>query len=739
MHTDKTKTLIGPLGLLLAVLLTVAVSTAAQTPVPSPSPTEDPNAKYGVISSLEFGARGLRVNGDHEKYRSDLNYKPGFRLFDSSILINDIRGAKYFDQALLQASGWGADPTGMFRLNMTKTGVFKFDSNIRQIKYSNNLKNHAVRYSQPFISGSQHRFQTKRDFGDLDLTIFPESEKFRLRFGYSFNDSKGPGSYNIRYPAFSSPTTTVRGDEFRINSNFNTKSDDFRASVEGELLGFNLGLTYGHRRFRDLTGFSLDSDVGNDPGATNATVTSFIRQYNTKGSTDFLNFFAHRTFAKVFDFTGRVIYSSAVSRIGENDTGVGTSSQSGNTIPRLLIDLDSIAVTGRIKRPQTRADLGFSYRITEKFTVSDTFNFDQFNIGGGNRFFETLVSRTAAGVARPYDISDSLAARSTSYHRYSNMIEADYSASNRFAFHVGYKISHRKVLLEGLDRNLISGAITIGEEEEFENTTHSVIAGTKFKPTKNWVVYADVEKGQSDNVFTRLSNNDIFGFRVRTRASFNNFGLNFTAIARKNDNPGTSVPILGTGGVVLFPATETIATTKTQYYSGSVDWSPRAEFSMSAGYTYSPQTSHVDVIVPVGAPLLTATTWFLGRSDYYSRDSYFYFDFTARPAKRLTMYAAYRIDDDRGQGDRLATRPQDIITSYPMRFQTPEVRLAVRLTKNIDWNLGYQYYGYRESWKMGPFGTTTLGFTPVFPQQNYTAHMPYTSLRIYFGGRAADR
>src|SRR5262249_18414070 len=169
---------------------------------------------------------------------------------------------------------------------------------------------------------------------------------------------------------------------------------------EGKLLGFNLGLNYGHRVFRDKTRFFIDTfNVGNDPGATSATITNYERLYGNKGTTDYANFFFQRTFAEKLDVTGRVIYSESISNINEADTGIGTSTQSGTTAPRILIDLDQLNVTGRVKRPQTRSDLGATYRFNRKASISDTFNFDQFNIGGGNDFLESLISRTTAGTS----------------------------------------------------------------------------------------------------------------------------------------------------------------------------------------------------------------------------------------------------------------------------------------------------------------------------------------------------
>jgi len=62
-----------------------------------------------------------------------------------------------------------------------------------------------------------------------------------------------------------------------------------------------------------------------------------------------------------------------------------------------------------------------------------------------------------------------------------------------------------------------------------------------------------------------------------------------------------------------------------------------------------------------------------------------------------------------------------LISSYPMSFQSPEARMAIKLNRHLDWNLGYQYYNYHESAIVGP------------RPQNYHAHLPYTSLRIYIG------
>src|ERR1043165_1679739 len=98
----KQKSLLHIIGFGLVLFASLA-SAQAQQPSPSPSPTKseysetpaDTGEKAGdfiVVSSLEVGYRGLRVDGDLNKYQSDLNYKAGPRVFDSSFLLKSTDG-----------------------------------------------------------------------------------------------------------------------------------------------------------------------------------------------------------------------------------------------------------------------------------------------------------------------------------------------------------------------------------------------------------------------------------------------------------------------------------------------------------------------------------------------------------------------------------------------------------------------------------------------------------------------
>ena len=776
MDTNKIKNTILSAGLFVIACLAISTPSRAQSPSPTPS-TDANNGRYNIVSSVEFGGRGLAVNGDTEKYRSDLNYRAGVRIFDSSFLMEDKgSGAKLFDTAFMSASGWGGDPSGSFRLNMSRTGIYKFESNVRRVHYYNDLKNFANTWTQTIPNQSQHQFDTKHHFGDFDLTIFPERD-LRFKLGYSFNNTDGPGFYTIRFPAFEAGTipgtTGTRGDEYQVNTTWRSNSQDLRAGVEGKLLGFNLGITYGHRMFHDKTRYYLNSfSLGNDPtvptviGPTTSvsgTANLFTRTFPTKGATDYFNFYLQRTFARKFDLVGRFIYAESRSNVDQQDTGSGTSSgsslsnRSGQTCSvanpagcvvsgtaRVFFDIDNVFVTGKVKRPQSRGDLGLTYRVTEHFRISNTFTFDQYSIGGSNNFLENMQGRSFATAvtgfttAIPFNtISNTAFTEGTNYRRFTNTIEGDYQVNSRLGFNIGYRYGNRRVTLAGFEQNLVSGAVLEGwEPEEFTNHTHSVIAGARFKPIRDWSIFADLEGGQADNPFTRLSNNDYFYARVRSITRMKQVTFNLSGVIRNNNNPGQSL------AASPFPNQNFTASVRSRYFAGSVDWAPKSNYSFSVGYTYNHLTSGTDIIVPVGVPVFGSTSYYLGRSEYYSRDNYFHFDVYARPIKWMSAYISYRIDDDKGQGDRRITRPQDIITSYPMTMQAPEVRLAFRLTKNIDWNVGYQYYDYKETNFVNPFMTTSPAATAsnrilipqLVPNQNYSAHLPYMSLRVHWGG-----
>ena len=677
------------IGLFLTLSLALLISTAAAQS--SAAATTNPDVTWGgykVISTVEFGWRFRSLEGNENKYRSDLNYAKGFRTFDTNLVLESESGkGKYFDSLLISNSGWGSDPTGFTRFNIDKIGVYKFNANVRKVSYFNNLSNHVF---------GEHTADTRNLTGDFDLSILPQNEKLRFNLGASFSDYSGPGG----------TTTRAYSDEFGVDSFIRNKADDYRAGVEGQLAGFDLSLTQGFRFFKDRSSYSISGlDLGNNP-TNNARLTTFSRLFPTDGNTYFTTFNAHRTFAKKLDFTGKFVYVLTRSTMSMYEV------ESGRDNSNNIIDNDVYTVTGRNSRYQKRGDIGLTYLVTDNFRISNTFSFDTFSLNGGSAFQEAVARRTSSGGPLASQLTITAGYRVNDYTRYTNLIEGDYQFNNVIGFHIGYKYGHRKVNVTGYDATYTSAPSSTNPAfitETESNGTNAVLAGMKIKPFKNWVIFWDVEKGTADNVFSRLENYHYTNFRVRSRLTFNKVGFNFSAITKDNSNPSYSI---------IAPTAPDLTTNiKTRMFSGSVDWSPLTILTVSSGYNYNHQTSYTPIIVPAGG-------YFNGFSQFFARDHYAYLDVSLKPAKRVSLYASYRISRDFGQGNRVSTLVQNIIGSYPMQFQSPEFRAAFRITRNLDWNIGYQYYDYRDI---------------QTPTQNYRAHLPYTSLRLYFGNGAADR
>lgn len=684
--TRTSSSLLFPFCVLFAVgFMFTATDTVAQTPTPTPAS----DSGYSVSSTIEIGYRWRDVNGSENKYKSDQNYKAGLRAFDSSFFIENKNKENWFDSALVSTSGWGGDPSGMFRLNIGKDGAYRFDSNVRRVRYFNDLFNFVNFLREP---SSQHNANLTHDFGDFDATIFPDSEKLRIRAGFSFNRTGGPAGYSHR--AYS--------DEFGIESDVDNGSDDFRFGVEGKVLGFNMGLNYGHRDFRDRTRYFIDgTNLGNTPG-NNPRLFTFERLNPVDGDTDYVTYFFQRTFAERFDLTGRGIYSfsDSVFNVNENATGRDNSNN--------FVDQDLFIITGATKRTQTRGDLGFTYRATESLRISNTFTFDDFDISGDSDSQENRITRSPAGAPQSPFIERVFGHRATRYQRLSNLLEADFQFGSRFSLNFGYRFTNREVRIWGVDINFRTNTTTLHNDPS-ENKTHTFIAGFKAKPTRHWSIYGDLEHGNADNIFTRLGNNDVTNYRLRSVATLNNFNFNISAMSKRNEVPTRSI---------FDPTREYITEVRNRIFSASIDWTPVQEFSLSGGYTNQWLTSIADIRVPLDGGT------FPGVSEYYVRDSYYFIDASLN-LKRVSFFGAYRFNDDNGQGSR-ATPPAsspNIISSYPMQMHSPEFRVAIKLHRNVDWNIGYQYFKYEDV------------FTPI---QNYNAHLPYTSLKFYFG-RSADR
>jgi len=713
------------MGLVLVLIVTTG-GVVAQQSSPSPSPsTETPEQGEGagdftVISSVEFGYRGLRVDGDLNKYQSDLNYKAGPRLFDSSFLLRSKEGkGDLFETFLVTSTGWGADPQGNLRVSVEQPEWYRFDGTYRRFKYFRFLNTFAnpnwvfspANFSvPPKQSTGEHGYDTRVKLGDFDLTLLPKNRLIRFNVGYSPERYSGPAFTNYH----------SGGNEFMLLSELRSHANDFRVGADGSLGPLNYSFLQGFRRFRDDSVIDLGVTPGINLNPAAASLTSFDRNEPARSTVNYTRFSLQTLVAKKLDITGRIIYSKAEQNYSSIESFTGR-----NWNPRItgfplsppaatpnILNLGQYTLTGNTERPNWLGDVGLTFLATDKFRLSNTFRVETFEINGA-ALFADFFSLTRGTRTDTIGFSNRDVSTNTDYRKYQNTIEGDYQFNRDYSVHLGYRYGRRRITeaISGFNLGANQPTALVPSNITEENNTHAILGGFKARPLNDWNIYFDAEHGTADNVFSRIGNYNYTNIRAKSRYKpTTRFALNLAFIAKNNSNPSEIAGVsLEDFGVNI----------KSRIFSSSVDWTATSRFSISTGYNYHWINNHAIVDY-----FFNSVQHPLGNSLYFVRNNFFFAETVARITPRVSLFAAYRINKDNGQGNRVADptgKPGTLIASYPMSYQSPEARLAIKLHQRLDWNVGYQYYNYNESPIVGP------------RPQNYHAHLPYTSLRLYFG------
>ena len=729
MSTKQTNSL-HIIGLMVILFATVAIARAQQ-PSPSPSPkksdydetpaeTGEKAGDFTIVSSLEFGYRGLRVDGDLNKYQSDLNYKAGPRVFDSSFLLKSTDGkGRLFDSLLATSTGWGADPQGNLRVSAEQSKWYRFDATYRRFEYfrfldtfanPNWVFSPATFNVPPNTTTGGHGYNTRVKLGDFDLTLLPKNRWIRFNVGYSPERYSGPAFTNYH----------SGGNEFMLLSQLRSRANDFRVGADGKLGPLNFSFLQGFRRFRDDSVIDLGVTPGINLNPTVASLTSFDRNEPARGSVNYSRFSLQTLVVKKLDITGRIIYSKARQNFVSLESFTGR-----NWNPRItgfppsppgatpnILNLGQYSLNGDTERPNWLGDLGLTWLATDKLRLSNTFRVETFEINGA-ALFADFFSLTRGTRTDTIGFSNRDVNTRTDYRKIQNTIEGDYQFNKDYSIHLGYRYGTRRIeeAISGFALNSNAPTPLVPDAETEHNNTHAVLGGFKARPLHEWTIYFDAEHGTADNVFTRIGNYNYTNIRAKSRYKpTSRIAFNLAVITKNNSNPseiaGVSLEDFG-------------VSVKSRIFSSSLDWTATSRFSISTGYNYHWIDSNAKLDY-----FFNNVQHPLGNSLYFVRNNFFFVESVARVAPRVTLFAAYRINKDNGQGNRVADptgNPGTLIASYPMSYQSPEARLAIKLHQRLDWNVGYQYYNYNESTIVGP------------RPQNYHAHLPYTSLRFYFG------
>ncbi len=665
-----------PAALRLVLACGIVAVTAFAQPVVAPTPGavgrlrgEDVGS-YNVVNSFETGYRFHTVDGNEDRYRSDVNYGSGIRLLQSNLTVNSKDGhGRFFDELLLNTQGLGNDPYQFARFRLQRNKLYRYDLLWRVNDYVN------PGLSTGTLGG--HRMNTRRQWQDHDFTLFPQAS-LRFLAGYSRNSQDGPSLSSIQL--FDS-----RGDEYPIFVPVKRQQSEFRLGAVVAAGGFQMSLMRGWQRYREEASARIDAPQEGANPDDNNRLNSFSRKAPYEGNTPFWRFLLNYEKKKWFAANGRFSYAGGRRDyfLEESASGLG---RLGNAQNR------QVMVNGSGRRPVTSGALTLSLFPSDKLTITNHTAYHQMQMDG-----DAILTTINNGVG----IGPVLNFQYLGIRTLTNAVDANYRLSRWFGVYGGHRYTTRRVRSQ--EGSAFGGPSEVTFAEQL-NHLQAGVAGMRFQPFKPLSVSLDAEVGRADRPFTPVSERDYHGLGARVQ--YRSRTVQLAAYTRANYN---------------FNSTSLLShSSRGRNYSVDGTWFGRSWISLDAGYS----KLHVDTLTGI-AYFASARLVEGDRSYYLSNVHSVNLNVRLAIRKRADLVMGYSRIQDSGDGRAAAIKAPSGGTghseaeafvraqTFPLAYGSPQARISVKLYDKLRWNFGYQYYDYQEEFP---------------PMGGYRAHTGYTSV-----------
>lgn len=402
-------------------LLLVGLTAAAQT----------------LPSEVEIGYRWVDLNGNKLLYRTQINEQSGLLL--RVFTLSGAQEGSFIEQYRIDANDLGVGPAGIFRLQASKSGAYKFNFRYRNADAFSALPTFANPLLSEGVTVSQHTFDRTRKLVDVDLEMLPNS-KFSPFIGYSWNRYDGPGR-----------TTYHAGqDEFVLQQNLRDTDQEFR--IGG---GFTFGNAYGQitqgwRRFRGNETLTLapGANNGNNPTpilGQQQSASIISRTDQTKVTTPFTNFYV------TDQFGARVRVNANYVRFATESKGVENESLTGSLasfdINRFFLGATEGA-TSRAKNTTWRGGARAEINIRDGVDFFGGYQRDHRELDGAG-VIDTIFLQTVTFSNLDPKQLESILNASTSFKRDEDIVNAAISARalGPFAVRLGVAETSQDVTL----------------------------------------------------------------------------------------------------------------------------------------------------------------------------------------------------------------------------------------------------------------------------------------------------
>ncbi|MGI8959620.1 MAG: hypothetical protein ACR2IV_07660 [Bryobacteraceae bacterium] len=656
--------------MLTGLLAMTAVSAGQQVVAPSRDsvgPARGDNVgNYNIDNSFETGYRFATVGGNEAKYRSDENFRDGVRLLASYLNVNSKEGHGFlFDHLVLTTQGLGGDPYESAMLSVEKNRLYRYDLSWRRNDYFN-----------PGLTtgdaNGQHLLDTTYDLQDQDLELFPRSKvKFFLGFTNSGQSGAGLSTVLLFQP---------HGDLFPLFTNIKRSQNEYRLGNELDFFGLKLNWMHGWEDFKEDTGYAFSLLSLGDQPASGTSLNFFRRSEPYHGTSPFwrVALFGEKRY---FSLNGRFTYTAGQRDFVLNESALGTM-QVGAAANRQILTF------GNGQRPVATGNLTLSLYPSSKITVVNQTSVYNIRTEGENVFtqFDNATQSVQA-----------LNFQYLGIRTVANDTDVDVETTRWLSLRFGYEYSNRLI---NSTQQFSTAGNTFAAPFAQTNELNTGRFGFRIRPLKPLTISLDAEVGSANRPFAPKSDANYHLIEGRVQYKLKTLQLSASTNADYNVNS----------------VTLSTYSSHARTYSAAATWTPVRWLALDASYS----KLHLDT---VGGIAYFANAQFItGDQSYYISNIHSGNLGVRVPlVRRADLYLGYSQVQDTGDGRSTplggtlnTTLPAlRAAQTFPLRFESPLARLSIRVNERIRWNLGYQYYGYREDFYL---------------QENYRAHTGYTSL-----------
>lgn len=705
-----------PVGLgLAAFLLSAGVSAQEATP------KETVADGYAIHQSIDLGGRVVDTSGSGAMYDTLVNLQSGPRILSQSLDMHAAPGAYHplFDDLTESSSGYGGDPYDVTALRMSKGKIYRFQGLFRRDRqyFDYDLLDNPLvpagvisnGYTFPQVENSPHLFNTVRRMTDVGLTLFPIS-KLSFRTGYSHNTDEGPsfssqheGTEALYLQNWRNSTDTWTGavDWKPVSKTMLTFEETvmhYKGDTNWELTGLDLQLANGTPVTLGFDNVKVPACTDGKPPIITSATTPPTADATCSG---FLQYYRTAPTRTLFPTEAFRFQSASLRNVQMN----GDVRYIGGTM-NLPAFTEFFAGTDRgtreflttgyanAKRINVSADFGIIWQISQKFSLSDQYDFLDFrapalaNLNTVNYPGTSMMLPPGPAQAHVPTFAPTFLGMKTE----TNTATATWERFSRASVSLGYRYQQRFI---NWVMPLATEALTDGASYTVPIFENAGILGFELQPTRQWKVNAKFEASYDDRAYVQISPRQLYRYHVQSRYKPREWAT----------ITGTFHDLERRDNVTLVNHLDHIRS-----FSVGATLMPKPRYGLDVNYGYGDVFSQTTICyaatpAPSGpgagaAPASCGTNNNLGSGYYDAPTQYGSFGFSVVPTKTVRSTIGYRISAVNGTTELL--NPLEVPGSLRSQYQSPFANVAWTIHPRWTWKGGWNYYGYGEDSPVGP-------------------------------------